>query len=201
MSTYANPSPTVTPLDGTFVLHNRQLRPGTILADTARFEDSDWPLAPAALQGQERGLTLRFDKVPARHRQALKLLAYAFLSRELPADEPRPSISSVASVFYNAAVFLRWLDSHHSVRSLAHVTDETLLQFQRFLLGRYRSPSRRRMLRAAVVFFGGIDEAFPMRHSRWIHAQSLAGTNSKTRHNSVPKTPRLGYPRTSTAGC
>lgn len=153
MSTYANPSPTVTPLDGTFVLHNRQLRPGTILADTARFEDSDWPLAPAALQGQERGLTLRFDKVPARHRQALKLLAYAFLSRELPADEPRPSISSVASVFYNAAVFLRWLDSHHSVRSLAHVTDETLLQFQRFLLGRYRSPSRRRMLRAAVVFF------------------------------------------------
>ena len=64
MSTYANPSPTVTPLDGTFVLHNRQLRPGTILADTARFEDSDWPLAPAALQGQERGLTLRLIKSP-----------------------------------------------------------------------------------------------------------------------------------------
>ena len=153
MSTYANSSPIVTPLDGTFVLHNRHLRPGTVLADTARFKDSDWPLVPAALQGQERGLTLRFDKVPAGHRHALKLLAYASLSGELPADEPRPSISSVASVFYNAAVFLRWLDSHHSVRSLTHVTDETLLQFQRFLLSRYRSPSRRRMLRAAVVFF------------------------------------------------
>jgi len=139
--------------DETFVLHNRQLRPGVPLHETAKFQDDIWPLAPASPQGQERGLTLRFEIVPAQYRLTLKKLTFIALSGELPADEPRPVISSVATVFFNAAVFLRWLDSHHSVRQLAQVSGETLLQYQRFLLGRYRSGTRRRALRGAVVFF------------------------------------------------
>lgn len=153
MSRQTNLAYAFTPLDDRFVLHNRQLRPATILARTARFKDDIWKLAPASLQGQERGLTLRFENIPARHRHALKLLAYTSLSGEIPGDEPRPGISSVVSTFYNVAVFLRWLDEHHSGRSLAQVSDALLLEFQRFLLGRYRSPGRRRALRATVVFF------------------------------------------------
>ncbi|MCU6478998.1 hypothetical protein [Arthrobacter sp. A2-55] len=153
MSRQTNLAQAFAPLDDRFVLHNRQLHPATILARTARFKDDIWPLAPASLQGQERGLTLRFENIPARHRHALKLLAYTSLSGEIPSDEPRPGISSVVSTFYNAAVFLRWLDEYHSGRSLAQVSDETLLEFQGFLLGRYRSPGRRRALRATVVFF------------------------------------------------
>lgn len=161
MSTRTHLSPARTPLDGTFILQSRQLRPGAKLIETARFEDDTWPLAPAALQGQERGLTLRFDSVPSLHRHALKLLAYTSLSGELPADEPRPNISSVVSIFYNAAMFLRWLDEHHPGRSLAQVSTETLLQFQGFLLERYRSPGRRRALRAAVVFFWRYRRSLP----------------------------------------
>lgn len=140
-------------LDGTFVLHNRRLRSGVALATTARFGDDAWPLAPAALQGQERGLTLRFGNVPGLHRHALKRLAYTSLSGDLPADEQRPSISSIVSNFYNVAVFLRWLNEHHTGLRLAELTDETFLEYQGFLLGHHRSASRRQTLRSAVVFF------------------------------------------------
>lgn len=37
------------PLDGVFVFHNRPLRDGMSLHDTARFRDDNWPLAPVTL--------------------------------------------------------------------------------------------------------------------------------------------------------
>lgn len=153
MSARNNLKAAIPPLNDVLVLHNRQLRADANLADTARFEDDAWPLAPAALQGQERGLTLRFDIVPTEHRPALKMLSYVSLSGELPASELRPSISSVVSHFYNVAVFLRWLAKQHAGIGLAQVSDKTLLNYQRFLLEHHRSASRRQTLRAAVVFF------------------------------------------------
>ncbi len=139
-------------LAGTHVLHGRELRSGVRLADTARFEDDEWPLAPAALQGQERGLTLRFAIVPPAYQRTLKTLSYVALSGPLPPDEPRPTISTVVSVFYNIGVFLRWLDDHHGGRAVSLVSAETLLEFQRFLLTEYRTGTRRHALRAAVAF-------------------------------------------------
>lgn len=102
------------PLDDVFVFHDRRLRGGVSLADTARFRDDAWPLAPATLQRQERGLVLHFDVVPTRYRLAVKLVCYTLLSGALPPGEPRPSITSILGIFYKIRAFLTWLE-HRSV--------------------------------------------------------------------------------------
>lgn len=178
-----------------YVLHKRQLRASATLTGTARFDDAAWPLAPAALQGQERGLTLSFDTVPAPHRQALKSLAYAFLSGPLPADEPRPSISSVVSNFYNVGVFLRWLDSHHPGTTLARVSADTLLQYQRNLLEVHRSHARRQTLRSSVVFLWRFRKNLasdglrldPRTVSGWTEPQSQARASSENARSRIPE--------------
>jgi integrase len=138
--------------DNPYVLHSRPLRAEATIADTAQFDDPAWPLTPATLQGQGRGLTLDFETAPAQHRQALKALSYALLSGPLPPDERRPSISSVVSIFYNVRVFLRWLDANHPDTVLATVSEDTLSNYQRHLLENHRSHTRRQTLRASVVF-------------------------------------------------
>lgn len=143
---------TAPPNEDTQVLHARPLRPGVVLCDTARFADDDWPLAPASVQGQQRGLTLRFDTVPVEYRPAMKRLIYTLLSGTLPADETRSKLSSVVSVFYNVAVFLRWLAPNHDSAPISLVSEGTLLRFQTHLLHEYRSRTRRHALRAAVAF-------------------------------------------------
>lgn len=143
---------TAPPNEDTQVLHARPLRPGVVLCDTARFADDDWPLAPASVQGQQRGLTLRFDTVPVEYRPAMKRLIYTLLSGTLPPDETRSKLSSVVSVFYNVAVFLRWLAPNHDSAPISLVSAGTLLRFQTHLLHEYRSRTRRHALRAAVAF-------------------------------------------------
>lgn len=140
------------PYDHTRVLHGRPLRPGAALRDTAQFVDDDWPLAPAALQGQQRGLTLRFNTVPAAYRHSLKSLTYTLLSGPLPPDEPRPNVTSVVTTFYNVAVFLRWLAPNHDNALISYADASTLLQYQTHLLSEYRSATRRRALRSGVAF-------------------------------------------------
>lgn len=53
MSEIPEPMPGSNDLDSVFVFTGRRLREGAELADTARFGDDLWPLAPAALQGQD----------------------------------------------------------------------------------------------------------------------------------------------------
>lgn len=144
-------APDPTDLESTFVFHGRRLREGVELAHTTRFGADLWPLAPVALQGQERGLTLRFDTVPARHRQALKRLCYTALSGPLPPGEIRPSIITIATYFYSIRLFLRWLEEETGGCDLDQVSSEVLERYQRFLIDRYRSSSRRHHLRSAVV--------------------------------------------------
>jgi hypothetical protein len=151
MSEIPDSLPDLDDLDGAFVFHGRRLRDGVGLGETARFHDDLWPLAPAALQGQERGLTLRFDTVPPRYRMAAKRVCYTALSGALPPDEIRPSIVSIATYFYSIRFFFRWLEDDQGGRDLGEVTAEVLEQYQRFLLERFRSRNRRHHLRATVV--------------------------------------------------
>lgn len=152
MSEIPHPRPSSSELEDAFVFNGRRLRAGVELAETARFRDDLWPLAPAALQGQERGLTLRFDTVPPRYRNVLKRFCYTALSGPLPPDEIRPSIVSTSAYFYSIRIFLRWLQERQGGCGIDEITAEVLEQYQRFLLQRYRSPSRRHHLRSGVAF-------------------------------------------------
>ncbi|MET3175949.1 UNVERIFIED_ORG: integrase [Arthrobacter sp. UYCu721] len=139
-----------TGLEDIHIFHGRRLRPGSQLAETARFGEDRWPLAPAVLQGQERALTLRFDTVPPLHRTVLKRFCYIALSGPLPPGEIRPSIVSVATYFYSIRSFLKWLDESHGGCEVSRVDTEILEDYQRYLLGRHRSQPRRLHLRCAV---------------------------------------------------
>ncbi|UOQ60657.1 hypothetical protein MUN76_01335 [Leucobacter rhizosphaerae] len=136
--------------DPRYVLSRRPLRPGYRLEDTARFDEDNWPLAPASLQQQERGLTLRFGTVPELHRTALKRLCHAMLSSVPLGDEPRPRVSSVTTTFYNLRVFLRWLDLEYPQTRLPEILSRHLEQYQRHLLKSFANPHRRFALRSSV---------------------------------------------------
>lgn len=133
-----------------YVLHQRPLRPGHVLEETARFYDDEWPLAPASIQSQARGLTLRFDTVPATHRALLKRLCYTMLSGPLPPDEERPRINSIVTTFYNLRLFLVWLDVHAPGATARDLTLEHLEAYQRHLLLAHATSTRRFALRASV---------------------------------------------------
>lgn len=133
------------------VLHGRQLRPGTLLRNTARFEDDVWSLEPATLQGHERRLILRFDVVSERYRETFKLLCYAALSGDLPAGEPRPSVSALLTHYYSVRKFLTWLESEEGGCPLDQVSADVLRRYQLHLLGLHRSLMRRHALRHAVT--------------------------------------------------
>lgn len=82
----------------------------------------------------------------------MKRFCYTALSGPLPPDEIRPGIVSTATYFYSIRIFLRWLEEDQGGCSIDEVTAEVLEQYQRFLLQRYRSPSRRHHLRSGVAF-------------------------------------------------
>jgi hypothetical protein len=146
-------------LDDVFVFHDRPLRDGVALADTARFADHSWPLGPATLQKQERGLVLHFDTVPARYRLALKRVCYVALSGQLPPGGTRPAVNSVLGIFYRARTFLTWLENRRArpprttPSAIRDVTAADLLDYQRHLLTTFRRPAYRAGHRAAVRYF------------------------------------------------
>jgi len=146
-------------LEEAYVLHGRALRDGTALEDTPRFGEEKWPLAPASLMAHQRGLTLNFDEVPPAYRHDLKKLVYAALSAELPAREQRPSIATVSGLFYNVAVFFRWLDTAHPGVAIPELGSATFEEYQRHLLLSPRTPMRRANLRRAVAYLWRYREA------------------------------------------
>ncbi|MGK5738901.1 hypothetical protein [Micromonospora sp. URMC 103] len=155
LTTASNP---VHPFDEVFVFHNRPLREGTSLQDTARFSDDAWPLAPVTLQRQERGLVLHFEMVPARYRRVAKIVCYTLLSGDLPPGEPRPSITSIVGIFYKIRSFLTWLERRpvHPPRAspprIAETTDADLEDFQRHLLSTFSGHQYRLSHRSAVRY-------------------------------------------------
>ncbi|RLK49325.1 hypothetical protein [Microbacterium telephonicum] len=144
---------TLQPTREVYVLRGRPLRNGQLLTTTARYGDENWDLAPAAIQKQERGFTIRFATVPEAYRATHRLLMFSMLSGSLPPGEDRPSISTVVTTHYNLNVFYRWLDHHHGGRPISTVTLETLESYQRHLLLKHSaSPGRRHALRSAVAY-------------------------------------------------
>lgn len=146
------------PLDDVFVFHNRPLRDGASLQDTARFQDNSWPLAPVTLQRHERGLMLHFDTVPARYRLAVKLLCYVLLSGDRPPGEPCPTIASVLGIFYKVRTFLTWLEQRPArpprttPPRIGELTGGDMEDYQRHLLATYRGDQYRRSHRSAVRY-------------------------------------------------
>ncbi|MFJ5668476.1 hypothetical protein ACIQAR_22565 [Micromonospora chalcea] len=161
------------PLDELFVFHNRPLREGTSLQDTARFPDDAWPLAPVTLQRQERGLVLHFEMVPTRYRQVAKHVCYSLLSGDLPPGEPRPSITSVVGIFYKIRNFLTWLERRPlnprrtAPPEMGDVTGADLEDFQRHLLSTFSGYQYRLSHRSAVRYL------WRLRHVLGEHALTI----------------------------
>jgi hypothetical protein len=145
-------------LDDVLVLHNRPLRDGVALHDTARFRDDVWPLAPATLQRHERGLVLDFTTVAVRYRLAVKQLCYTLLSGDRPPGEPAPTIGSVVGIFYKVRTFLNWVDRrplhprHRAAPRVCELTAADLDDYQRHLQATYRSDQYRRGHRSAIRY-------------------------------------------------
>lgn len=169
-----------------YVLHQRPLRSGHILEDTARFYDDDWPLASASLQSQARGLTLRFATVPSTNRAVLKRLCYTMLSGPLPDDEERPRVTSIVTTFYNLRLFLVWLDVHHPSTTIRDLTREIIDSYQRHLLLTHASSARRFALRSSVNMLwryrpNDVDTRLdPRRNPSWTEPAPAVGGDNKT---------------------
>ncbi len=106
------------PLGDALVLGERPLRPGTVVAETARFGDDIWPLGPAQLQHHQDRMRLNFALVPAAYRQTAKHLFYAMLSGDLPPGERRPSIATTAALLVEVKRFFCWLEHHFADHGL-----------------------------------------------------------------------------------
>jgi integrase len=100
------------PLGDELVLSERPLRPGAILAETARFGDDVWPLNPAQLQHHQDRMRLNFALVPAPYRQTAKRLFYAMLSGDLPPGERRPRVATTPVLLVEVKRFFCWLEQH-----------------------------------------------------------------------------------------
>ena len=100
------------PLGDQLVLSERPLRPGAVLAETARFGDDVWPLSPAQLQHHQDHMRLNFALVPAPYRQTAKRLFYAMLSGDLPPGERRPRVATTPVLLVEVKRFFCWLEQH-----------------------------------------------------------------------------------------
>ena len=134
----------------TRVLHARQLRPGTVLEDTARFSEDVWQLAPAMLQGHHTALSLNFNTLPEAHRLAGKRLCYAMLSGPLPPGELRQSIGSVRHAFGRLKALTQWLECRSTRRTLGSLSPADLQDYQQHLLLTTADPKARRARRCHV---------------------------------------------------
>ena len=143
-------------LDDLFVLRARPLRPGVVLASTARFGDDSWPLGPAVLQNHCPQWVLNFTAIPAGYRQAAKELCDCLLSADLPAGESRRQISSIRSMFSEFKRFLLWLDARQHATGRAAtltVTATDLGEYARHLLTAVPASERRRFSFSCTRYF------------------------------------------------
>lgn len=140
------------------VLHERRLRPGTVIEETSRFADEIWRLEPAILQQHQCALALDFTTLPVRWRPVVKELCLATLSGPLPPGETRLSIDSTYRLFTELKRFFAWLDTRTPapgrplIPTLAELTGADLEDFQRHLLAVLANPSARYSTRRAVRF-------------------------------------------------
>jgi hypothetical protein len=152
-------------LDDELVLSERPLRPGVVLAQTARFGDDAWPLGPAQLQHHQKQMRLNFDLVPAPYRLVAKHLFYAMLSGELPRGEKRPGIATTPALFTDVVRFLRWLEQHVSATGQRRLTLACLvpadLDAYRHQLSTVVTPVRAARLRTTVRYFWRYRRALP----------------------------------------
>lgn len=143
---------------GTHVLQGRELRAGTRLEHTSRFDDDRWVLTPAILQQHERSLILDFTRLPEAHRPAARELFYGLLSGPLPPGLPRVSVSTVRKTFSAVRYFLLWADSRAAgdppgPATLARLRPGDLEDFHRHLAGISRHRGLRAHYRASVRLF------------------------------------------------
>lgn len=134
-----------------FVFHARPLRPGCLLADTPRYSQDVWALAPAELKKHERRQVLDFTRVPQQYQQAAKELCYAMLSGTVPPGEDRPAVGSVRTFFTDYVRFLRWVDARRA--GLGAVTAQDLEDYQRHLIACLPGSSARATARVAARKF------------------------------------------------
>ena len=114
------------------VLANRPLRPGVVLADTARFGDDTWALTPALHQVQERSLGLEFTTIPARFRAVCKELFYTMLTLDLPAGVEPCHIVSIRSYFSRVKEFLTWAEAN-TITTLDALSGQDLADYGRYV--------------------------------------------------------------------
>ncbi|MCR2818921.1 hypothetical protein NQ166_08785 [Microbacterium sp. zg.Y1090] len=183
-----------------FVLRERPLRDGYELRDTARYADAEWQLAPASVQKQARGLTLRFNRVPEQFRGMHRWLMFTMLSGVLPPGEDRASIPTIIATHYSLITFYRWLDLENGGRPMSTVTGSNLERYQLHLLLKYPgSYGRRHALRAAVRYLWRYRQCLgsdgltsdPIRVRGWGEAHSSSGSGE----NSTPRIPELVHSR------
>jgi hypothetical protein len=149
---------TFPPAPGTYVFHGRRLRPGVVLKQTARFDDDVWHLGPIMGQQHQGGRSLNFGSLPEAYRPVAKELFYSLLSGDLPADEDRPSVSTMASAMVELRRFLTWLSTRAAAlrrppEPLSSLQAADLEDYYRHVHACLANPDSRRFALAAVRYF------------------------------------------------
>jgi hypothetical protein len=136
----------------TFVLDGHELREGIELATTSRFGEDIWDLHPINHQDQLARSILNFPTLPEPFRSVTKELFYALLAGELPPGEARLKQVSIRIAFSHVKKFLDWAHTRGRC-TLAAMTREDFVDYQRWVLLTDLSPTQRGMHRRAARLF------------------------------------------------
>ena len=184
------------PGDDDFVLAGRPLRPGFLLADTARFCEDEWRLEPAILQEHVKSLALTFQTVPSRYRLQAKQLFYALLAGPLPPGEKRLGIATARSLFVCVKAFLTWLDARPGTDGrrahprLGDLTGQDLEDYERHIVEYFRNPGMRENARRGVHMLwryrSGLSD--PLRINPR-HVEGFGRVGARRRENATDRIP------------
>ncbi|OBI78240.1 hypothetical protein A5664_18035 [Mycolicibacterium fortuitum] len=136
--------------DNVLVLRKYELLPGMALADTSRFRDNIWSLAPAGHQMHMRMLTLSFETIPMHYRQWTKELFCTYLAMPLPAGELRLALSTVRTEFSEIKRFLTWLHDSRDAPRLSELTGADITAYAAYVRTKVSNPVSATRARAAV---------------------------------------------------
>ncbi|MDT9686673.1 hypothetical protein RND61_32105 [Streptomyces sp. TRM76323] len=190
------------------VLSTRPLRPGTTVADLARFGEDRWNLTPALFQEHASRVCVYFHDVPAGFQHVSKVLVWLMINHRdadgtgfLP-GMPRPAIRTVVTYCRYLKGFTQWLTGRGITR-FGQVTAADLDEYAADIKAAPVSHDMREDFLAVVVRTWTLRELLPDEDDRLPQAPPWNGERvqdilGQSRVSEENRTPRI-HPATMTA--
>jgi hypothetical protein len=179
------------PWDSIFVLRDYELRDDIALADTSRFAEDVWELAPAGHQRHVRALSLPFTAIPAPYRLLAKEVFCAVMAMPLPPGEDRLAVATIQGEFVELKRLFTWLDAERGAPRLAELTGEDLADYAAYLRATFRTSASSARCRSSVRRIWRFRSVLPGDRLPFDPAHVDGWSHPKRQHHGENRTDRL----------